>query len=145
MSEQSTVGQFFEKVFGIRSKKQEGLLTSLGLTGQIERDDYVGPDFRKGDTLNLKPTVFLKVIQKRNIQIITAEAGRGDDTYIPYKVFAKIDEDLGLYIKTGATKLLYPAPMTDEYQSLFSKLYELGFRWDPKSHKENWSVYRITK
>lgn len=134
--------EFLTEWLGGRKKKQDKLLTDLGLNGQVKKDKYVGPDFKKGDTLNLKPDEFLRVIEERNIKTINAEAGRGDDTYIPHSLFAEVDEGLKLYIETGATELLYRKFEPNEYETLLPKLYELGFRWDPELHKENWSVYK---
>lgn len=136
--------ELIDNLFSRKIKKQEKLLIDLGLSGQIKKDDYVGPDFKKGNTLDVKPEEFLRVVEERNIQTINAEAGRGEDTQIPYGLFAEVDESLNLYIKAGASALQYYKSDPDEYQTLLPKLHELGFRWDPLLYQDNWSVYRKT-
>lgn len=134
-----------------KTSRQKKFLIRLGLgldSLQLTKNEYVGPNFEKGDVLSVKPDNFVEVVERMNIPKISAEAGRGDDSQVPYDLYALVNKPLDLYIKTGAVLLLYKKSELNEYERLFVRLYELGFKWDKvladNKWTPNWSVLKRT-
>jgi len=136
--------EFIQNIFGIKKKKQEKLIQELGIIeGQYHEKGFVGPDYEQGDTVDVQPEKFLKIVEEREIKQVNTESGRGSDTHIPYDVFAQIDQKLNLYIKATASTPLWHIPQNPGgYQTLLPKLEEMGFKKDHGLSKEKWSVYK---
>lgn len=136
--------EFIQSIFGSKRKRQETLIQELGIAGgQYHEKGFVGPDYEQGDTVDVQPEKFLKIVEERNIKQVNTESGRGSDTHIPYDVFAQVDKKLNLHIKVTASTPLWHAPQNpDQYQTLLPKLEQMGFKKDPGLSKEKWSVYK---
>ena len=117
--------EFFK---GIIRKKVIG---ELGLSGQFHKDDFVGPEYLRGDTFDVQPAKFLDVVEEKKVAEVTAKAGRGSDTHVPYDIFAEVDPRTHLYIKTE-----------DDCETLFPELKELGFEKDGEASTGEWSIFK---
>lgn len=136
--------EFFDKALGFKKRKQEKFLGKLDLgEKRISEGDFVGPNYKEGDVVNVQPDQFLKIVKKKDVNQITAKQGRGSDTHIPYNVFAEIDDNTKLHIKaTASVPQWHKSQNPNQHQTLLIKLEEIGFQKDPSQSKESWSVYK---
>lgn len=117
----------------------------LGESEVEERYIWLGDKLMLVNTVQVDPNKFLQIIESQNLTTIIAEQGRGDDTYIPYALYACINNKLKLYVLSGATELQYRKEKPDPNEELLAKLHERGFSYRTKTSKPGWFIYHKTE
>lgn len=129
--------EIFDKIFGVKRKKQEKLLGDLEVESRIVKGEFVGPDYEQADVVTINNDKFLKIVDSQKKKKFTSRIRNQDDTHIYREIFIDVGEDLKL--KTGVDTKEH---VTDQ-KTLLSVLFEKGFRQEKTI--EEWSEHILKK
>ena len=137
--------ELVDKLLGITRRKQEKILGSLGVYGELKKEPF-GPRHEDSLIAAVNNEKFLDILKKEKIKKVVALSRYTSDTSSYNELYIDIGE--GVKIKTGVGTQDY-----SEERNLLTELFKMGFRYkpyeEPKGIKtENlglgaWGVYIV--
>lgn len=129
--------EFVDRIFGIKRRKQEKLLTEMGISGEL-RKELVGPEPEEASVMTIDNEKFLDILKSGEHEKILSHLVNQSNTHQYHELYMDIGE--GVKVKTGVASIDYSGQRT-----LFSNLNEMSFKYSPKESKNTWSVYEIER
>lgn len=129
--------EFVERFLGTKRRKQEKLLTVMGISGELGKE-LVGPKFEDTPVVTVDNDQFLKILESGKHEKVLSHLVHQSDTHQYHELYIDVGE--GVKVKTGVASIDYNGQRT-----LFSDLNEMSFKYNPKESKDQWGVYEVER
>ena len=129
--------EFIDRFSGIKRKKQEKLITEMGISGEL-RKELVGPELENASVVAVDNEQFLKVLKSGEHGKVLSHLVNQSDTHQYHELYIDIGE--GIKAKTSVVSVDYSGQKT-----LFSDLHKMSFKYNPNESKDTWSVFEIER
>ena len=124
-----------DRLFGKKRKRQENLLRDFGVEGNIKKNEFVGPDYKQADVVEIDNDKFLEILESQKKKRFKSHIRNQDDTHVYREFFLDVGE--GLRLKTGVDTLEHVA----DQKTLLSDLFGKGFKQG--NTKDGWTEHEI--
>lgn len=144
--------EFLENILGGKRKRQEEILSELGIEKKIRdgrlREVFFPPKDKKVDIATVENETFLELLESGRFDEVLRENTGGDDTYTSYDLYIEAGEDL--VIQTNTWQPEWGPYHGDLPIRILEDLNQMGFKYDSHGLDERvdpswwrgWGLYK---